>query len=115
MKNAVQDGRVITVPAPAGGAPSGSAVFVGNLFGVAAYAAAEGEPLELVTQGVFRLPKASPAVFTPGVRVAWDAAAKLINVPATGRVPIGVATESAGNGTTAVTVRLDGVATAAAS
>jgi predicted RecA/RadA family phage recombinase len=115
MKNAVQDGRVITVPAPAGGAASGSAIIAGNLFGVAAYAAAEGEPLEIVTQGVFRLPKAGPAVLTPGVRVSWDAVAKLINVPASGRVPIGVATEAAGNGTTTVTVRLDGVATAAAS
>jgi predicted RecA/RadA family phage recombinase len=115
MKNAVQDGRVITVPAPAGGIASGSALLVGSLFGVAAYTAAEGEPLELVTIGVFRLPKAGPAVFTPGARVAWDAAAKLINVPASGRVPIGVATEAAGNGTTTVSVRLDGVATAAAS
>ena len=51
-------------------------MLVGSLFGVAAYTAAEGEPLELVTIGVFRLPKAGPAVFTPGARVAWDAAAK---------------------------------------
>jgi len=115
MKNAIQDGRVVTVPAPAGGAASGGGVLVGNLFGVAAYAAAEGEPLELVTTGVFRLPKAGPAVLTPGVRVAWDAAAKLINVPASGRVPIGVATDAAGNGTATVSVRLDGVATAAVS
>lgn len=113
MKNAIQDGRAITVQAPAGGAVSGSAVLVGNLFGVAACAAAEGEPLEIVTQGVFRLPKAGPAVLTLGVRVSWDAVAKLINVPASGRVPVGVATEAAGNGTTTVTVRLDGVATAA--
>lgn len=114
MKNAIQDGRVITVPAPAGGVASGGAVLIGNLFGVAACTAAEGEPLELITKGVFQLPKAGPAVLTPGIRVAWDAAAKLINVPATGRVPIGVATEASGNGTTTVAVRLDGVATAAA-
>ena len=52
-------------------------------------------------------------MLTLGVRVSWDAVAKLINVPASGRVPVGVATEAAGNGTTTVTVRLDGVATAA--
>ncbi len=114
MKNAIQDGRVVTVAAPTGGIASGGGVLVGNLFGVAAFAAAEGEPLEVVTIGVFRLPKASAAVLTVGSRVAWDVTSKVINVPASGRVPIGVATEAAGNGATSVAVRLDGVATAAA-
>ena len=85
MKNAIQDGCVMTVAAPTGGITSGSGVLFGNLFGIAATAAAEGEPLEVVTTGVFRLAKASAAVLTMGSRVAWNAAAKAVNVPASGR------------------------------
>ena len=110
MKNAVQDGRVITVPAPAGGISSGSGLMIGDLFGVAAYTATEGEPLELVTTGVFSLPKVSSAVFTLGSRVAWDVAANLVDVPDSGRRPLGIAVEAAGNGTATVSIRLDGVA-----
>ncbi|SNX73173.1 uncharacterized protein DUF2190 [Cereibacter ovatus] len=49
-----------------------------------------------------------------GARVAWDNTAKNINVPGAGRFLVGVATEAAGNGSTSVAVRLDGVATVAA-
>ena len=45
--------------------------------------------------------------------MAWDNTAKNINVPGTGRFPVGVATEAAGNGITSVAVRLDGVGTVA--
>lgn len=89
-------------------------MIVGNIFGIAAYASAEGDPLELATTGVYKLPKASAAVLVVGARVAWDNAAKQVNTPGAGRFPIGIATEAAGNGTTSVAVRLDGVATAAA-
>ena len=54
------------------------------------------------------------AVLTVGARVAWDNTAKNINVPGTGRFPVGIATEAAGNGITSVAVRLDGVGTVAA-
>jgi hypothetical protein len=46
--------------------------------------------------------------------VAWDNTAKNINVPGAGRYSVGVSTEAAGNGTTSIAVRLDGVATVAA-
>ncbi|WBQ11344.1 DUF2190 family protein [Hyphomonadaceae bacterium ML37] len=85
-----------------------------NIFGIAAYSAAEGDPLELATTGVYKLPKATAAVLAVGARVAWDNTAKQVNTPGAGRFPIGIATEAAGNGVTSVTVRLDGVATAAA-
>ena len=114
MKNYIQNGHVITVTTPAGGILSGDALVVGNIFGVAAYSAAEGDPLELATTGVYKLPKATAAVLTVGARVAWDNTAKNINVPGAGRFPVGVATEAAGNGITSVLVRLDGVATLAA-
>lgn len=114
MKNHIQKGDIITVPAPAGGIASGEGAIIGSIFGVAAYSAAVGEPVELATTGVCQLPKATAAVLTVGARVAWDNTAKNINVPGTGRFLVGVATEAAGNGITSVAVRLDGVATVAA-
>ena len=114
MQNYIQNGHVITVTTPAGGITSGEGLIVGSIFGVAAYSAAEGDMLELVTTGVYKLPKATAAVLTVGARVAWDNTAKNINVPGAGRFPVGVATEAAGNGVTGVAVRLDGVATVAA-
>ena len=114
MQNYIQNGHVITVTTPAGGILSGEGLIVGNIFGVAAYSAAEGDPLELATTGVYKLPKATAAVLTVGARVAWDNTAKNINVPGAGRFPVGAATEAAGNGITSVAVRLDGVGTAAA-
>lgn len=114
MQNFIQNGHVIRVTAPVGGVASGAGLIVGNIFGIAAYTSAEGDPVELGTTGVYQLPKASAAVLTVGARVAWDNTAKNINVPGTGRFPVGITTEAAGNGTTSVAVRLDGVATAAA-
>ena len=114
MKTYIQNGHVITVPTPAGGVASGDALIVGSIFGVAAYSATEGDPLELSTTGVYQLPKASAEVLAVGARVAWDNTAKEVSTPGAGRFPIGIATEAAGNGVTSVAVRLDGVATAAA-
>ena len=114
MKNHTQKGDIITVAAPAGGIASGEGAIIGNIFGIAAYSAAMGEPVELATTGVYQLPKATAAVLTVGARVAWDNTAKNINVPGAGRFPVGVATEAAGNGVTSVSVRLDGVGTVAA-
>ena len=114
MKNHIQKGDVITAAAPAGGIGAGEGAIIGNIFGVAAYPAAVGEPVELATTGVYQLPKATAAVLTVGARVAWDNTAKNINLPGTGRFPVGIATEAAGNGITSVAVRLDGVGTVAA-
>ena len=114
MKTYIQNGHVITVPAPLGGIASGDGLIVGNIFGIAAYSAAEGDPLELATMGVYKLPKATAAVLAVGARVAWDSTAKQVNSPGAGRFPIGIATDAAGNGSTSVAVRLDGVATIAA-
>ena len=114
MKTYIQNGHVITVATPAGGIASGDGLIVGSIFGIAAYSAAEGDPLELATTGIYKLPKATAAVLTVGARVAWDNTAKQVNAPGAGRFPIGIAAEAAGNGITSVAVRLDGVATAAA-
>ena len=114
MKTFIQPGNIITVTAPVGGITAGQGLLIGGLFGIAAYTAPAGNPLELSTTGVFQFPKANAAVLTVGMRVSWDDTAKQVNAPATGRFPIGVAIEDAGNGVTSVAVRLDGMATAAA-
>lgn len=114
MQNFIQNGDVITVTAPAGGVTSGQGVLIGSLFGVAAFDAAEGDPVEITTRGVFDLPKEATTVIAVGDRVAWDDTAGQIDAPDTGLYPVGVATVAAGNGVATVTVRLDGVATVAA-
>ena len=114
MKTFIQNGNVITVIAPTGGIVSGAGIIVGSLFGVAAFTAAESEPVEIATTGVYELPKDSTAVIALGDRVSWDDAAKQIKLPALGLYPVGIATEAAGSGVTTVKVRLDGVATIAA-
>ncbi len=113
MKNFVQNGHMITVPAPTGGIKSGTGMIVGNLFGIASMSSAEGKNVEIATTGVFDLPKAANTTFTLGQLVSWDAANGQVVAPATGMYPIGVSIYDAGNGTTTAWVRLDGVSVAA--
>lgn len=114
MKSHIQKGDIITVPDPAGGIASGERAIVGNIFGIAAYSAAVGDPLELAITGVYQLPKATAAVLTVGARVAWDNTTKNIITPCTRCFPAGVATQAAGNCITSVAVGLDSVGIVAA-
>lgn len=111
--NFVQNGDIITVTAPAA-VSSGDGVLVGNLFGVALTDAASGASVNIQTRGVWTLPKLSTAVIAAGGAVSWDATGDECVAPGTGAYPIGTAVVAAGDGATSVTVRLDGVATAAA-
>lgn len=108
MKNFVQNGHMIAVPAPTGGIESGAGIIIGNLFGIAAMDAAEGKDVEIATTGVFDLPKAPAAVFTLGQLASWDATNNQVVAPATGMYPIGIVTQAAANGSTMARVRLDG-------
>ncbi len=74
------------MPTPTGGIASGEGLIVGNIFGIAAYSAAEGDPLELATTGVYKLPKATAAVLAVGARVAWDNTTKQVNTPGAGKL-----------------------------
>jgi predicted RecA/RadA family phage recombinase len=56
-KNFVQAGESLTIPAPVGGAVSGAAFQEGYLSGVFLSSAAEGEPVAILTEGVFELEK----------------------------------------------------------
>lgn len=103
MKNYVQKGKTLTITAPAAVA-SGQLVVVGSIVGVAAFDAGLGADVEVVTQGVFELPKISTDVIAQGDKLYWDAGqSKLTKTAGTGSKPmVGVATAEAGNGVTTV-------------
>ncbi len=110
VKNYIQAGRTVTVPAPTGGALSSDPVLVGSLFGVAAYTAAQGAPLEIQTEGVFDLPKAATITFAIGDKVYFDPVAENeTSVSSGGTKLIGQALAVAGSTDTLARVRLPGM------
>lgn len=62
MKNYIQDGKVITVAAPAA-VVSGDFVQVGRIRGIAVTSAANGESVELDTEGAFSILKTGSEEF----------------------------------------------------
>lgn len=112
MKNFVQPGLTMTVIAPYALA-SGAGCLVGSLFGVASAAAAISTEVEIVTEGVFDLPKAGSQAWTVGARVYWDDTAKVCTTTASTNKLIGVAAAAVGGGAgeTVGRVRLTGAFT----
>jgi len=115
--NFVQEGSILTFVAPSGGVSSGDGFVVENTFAVALHDAAEGADVSGQVTGVWTLPKltGTSQSFASGAVVSFDISAAKACVPASGNYPIGVATAAAGTSATTVPVRLDGIATAAAS
>lgn len=107
MRNMVQKGENLTVPSPAAVA-SGDVVVIGSLYGVAAGDAEEGADLDLVTTGVYTLPKVSALAINIGDRIYFDTTSKLVNKTASGNTLIGIAVSNAANPSGAVNVRLNG-------
>lgn len=107
MKNFIQAGSNLTIPAPAIVA-SGGVVVAGSIIGIAAGSATVGQSVDVVVTGVFRLPKVAADAITLGALVHWDAAAELATTTATGNTKIGVAVEAAAASTATVAVRLSG-------
>lgn len=106
MKNYVQTGTNLTLPAPRA-LTSGEGCLVGAIFGIAAETVDAGQDVDLVTQGVFALPKPQADVFAAGDGAYWDSAAKLATLVGTGNTRIGVAVAASAGAT--VNVRLNGV------
>jgi len=92
MKNRVQEGRAVYVPAPIGDVDSGDLVIIGSLIGIAGHDAAAGELVPLWTDGIYSLPKAAPQAWGVGDLVYWDAGAGKATTTAQGNTLIGVAT-----------------------
>ena len=111
--NHVQDGKILTLPAPTGGVVSGTAYLFGALLGVALATAAEGEDCAFAVEGVWTLPKVSAQAWTAGARVYWDNAAKNVTTVATSNTLIGCAAAAAANPSAEGAVRLNGAASKA--
>ncbi len=109
MKNYVQPGNTITLTVPYAVA-SGDGLLVGSIFGIAAGAAASGEPVETALVGVFDLKKVASQAWAAGDKVYWDNTNKEATKTATGNTLIGVATEAVAGGAGDVIgrVRLNG-------
>ena len=104
-KNYVQDSDKLLVLAPYAVA-SGAGALVGSLFGVAEGAAANGAPVNLVLDGVHTLVKATGQVWTVGLRLYWDDAAKNVTSTVSTNKLIGVAAAAAVSGALAGNVLL---------
>lgn len=107
MRNYIQPGNILTIPAPVTVA-SGGVVIAGNIIGVAAGDALSGAPVDVDVVGVFDLPKVAANAFALGAAVYWDSTASLATSTATGNTKLGVATAAAAAGTASLPVRLSG-------
>lgn len=96
MKNYVQSGDVVTVPAPAAVA-SGAGVLVGTLFGVAQTDADSGASVAIATSGVFDLVKVGSQAWTVGAAIYWDAANARCTTASSGNTLIGKAVLAVGS------------------
>ena len=115
MKNYIQRGETLTLIAPAAVA-SGDMVKVGQIHGVAVAAAASGAEVEVVTIGVFELPKKTAEAISQGDLLYWDNTNKyLTKTSGVGLTLVGAATAGALAAATTVQARLNGAAVAAAS
>jgi predicted RecA/RadA family phage recombinase len=108
MKNFIQPGETITLPAPYTVA-SGDGMLIGVIFGVANSDAVLGNNADLTTEGVFTLPKASVSI-TLGAKLYWDDAARKVTTTSAGNLYIGAAVEAAATVALTVAVRLHGAA-----
>lgn len=110
MKNYVQDGKVLTVTAPAAVA-SGDFVQVGRIRGVAVTSAASGALVELYTEGVFDIPKTGSEAFaTLGLPVycvlSGDGVKTVTTVSTTANVLVGINVATSGAVTGSLRVKL---------
>lgn len=107
MKNFVQHGDVVTVPAPYDRL-SGEGALVGTLFGVAQADVSSGDDASLVTRGVFDLAKTSAQAWTVGAAIYWNDTSKVCTTAASGNTLIGKAVAVAADPSATGTVRLNG-------
>jgi predicted RecA/RadA family phage recombinase len=110
MKNYLQPGDKITVPAPAT-VTSGSGTVLGTLLGVATHDAASGASCTFLIEGVVTLPKLTAAVIAVGDRLHWDVDSSppqfIKASPAAGDIlNCAVAVAAAGSSATTVAVKL---------
>lgn len=107
MKNYVQKGENLTIPAPYN-VTSGGFLKSSLIMGVASGDALSGADVDVLTVGVHDLPKVSTDVFAVGAAVYWNDSSKLMSSTASGNSKFGVTTEARANPSGFVRVRLNG-------
>ncbi len=107
MRNWIQPGETLTIPAPET-VLSGEPVIAGDIKGVACGDAAAGELVDVKTSGVFELSKVAANAFALGAKVYWSTADKLATSTTSGNTVLGVAVEAAAASTATVKLRLSG-------
>jgi len=105
VKNSIQYGDTLALPAPYAVASGGGAL-IGAIFGVAVTALANGETGSFQLVGVYSLPKASGAA-TLGARAYWDNTNKNVTATSTSNTLIGVFVAAYASGDTSANVRLN--------
>lgn len=108
-KNYIQPGKSIEV-AFAAAVESGEGRLVGDLFGVADHDVAAAGRGTLYLEGVFEFDRDAADVFTEGLSVYWNAAAKEITIDANGGANklVGASVEAHAAAAGTVRVRLNG-------
>jgi len=99
MKNYVQPGEYVDLPAPAA-VSSGDGLLVGMLFAVASKQAALNEVISCLTRGVCTLAKTTGQAWAIGDAIYWDNTGKKTIKTATANKFIGYATAVAASGDT---------------
>lgn len=107
MKNYVQKGTHLTVPAPAGGVAGGDPVLIGALFGFAVTDAVANDPVVIVTEGVFEAPKATGAAWAVGDKLYFDSTAKNLTGTVSTNKLVGYAVAIAASGDATGLVKID--------
>lgn len=106
MRNYVQPGKTLTIPAPTGGVVSGSFYKIGAVFGVAAITAAETVPFDLETGEVYDLPKTSAEAWAVGDAI-YATSGGIMTTVSSGNTKVGVAVAAAANPSGIGRVRLN--------
>jgi predicted RecA/RadA family phage recombinase len=105
MKNYVQPGDVVTIPAPAN-VLSGAPVLAGSLFGIAQHDALQDADVAIATTGVYDLLKTGSQAWTVGVRVYWTGTACTTTASTNKLIGVAAAAVGSGAGETTGRVRL---------
>lgn len=105
MKNYIQPGNVLTIPAPVA-VTSGGVVIAGAMKGIAAGDADLGASVDVSTEGVFELAKVAADVFSVGDAVYWDASTELATSVSTDNTELGYVVAAAGDGAASVRVKI---------
>ena len=101
MKNAISDGKVLSLTAPTGGVTSGVSVLIGALFVVALHDAVQGAEFQGAAEGHMSHNKtASDGGASAGDIAYWDDTAKKITATKSTNTAVGVFTATAGDADT---------------